>query len=131
MTVLIDTSAWIDYLRDAESPQADAVERALDDDEVGVTDAVVLEVLAGVVPSSFERHQALLRRGVVLRQRPWIDVTAAAELYQMCRRAGETIRSLNDCLIAAIAIRHDVPVLHRDRDFDAIARHADLQVVSA
>ncbi len=33
-----------------------------------------------------------------------------------------------DCLVAAIAIRADVPVLHADRDFDTLARHTDLSV---
>jgi predicted nucleic acid-binding protein len=31
--------------------------------------------------------------------------------------------------VAAVAVRHDVPVLHRDRDFDVLARHTPLRVV--
>ena len=31
-----------------------------------------------------------------------------------------------DCLIAAVAVRHDVPVLSKDRDFEAIAAHTPL-----
>jgi predicted nucleic acid-binding protein len=57
-----------------------------------------------------------------------MDAEAAAVLYRDCRRGGETPRAVNDCLIAAIAIRHDLPVLHRDRDFDVIARHSTLPV---
>lgn len=59
-----------------------------------------------------------------------VDAEEAAHIYRVCRRAGETIRSMNDCLIAAIAIRNDVPVLHRDRDYDAIARHFPLRLVA-
>jgi predicted nucleic acid-binding protein len=58
-----------------------------------------------------------------------VDAEDAAEIYRLCRRAGETIRSLNDCLIAAIAIRNRVPVLHNDDDYDAIARHIELEAV--
>jgi predicted nucleic acid-binding protein len=36
---------------------------------------------------------------------------------------------LTDCLIAAVAIRNGVSVLHRDRDFEVIARHTDLKVL--
>ena len=34
-----------------------------------------------------------------------------------------------DCLIAAVAIRERAHVLHRDRDFDVIARHTDLRLL--
>jgi predicted nucleic acid-binding protein len=47
-------------------------------------------------------------------------------LYRRARRAGVTIRSDVDCLIAACAIRHDLTVLHRDRDFDKLGRIAPL-----
>jgi hypothetical protein len=33
-----------------------------------------------------------------------------------------------DCLIAAVAIRHDVPVLAKDRDFEALAAHTPLRL---
>jgi predicted nucleic acid-binding protein len=35
---------------------------------------------------------------------------------------------LTDCLIAAVAITHGVPVLHADRDFDALAQVSDLVI---
>lgn len=45
----------------------------------------------------------------------------AASLYRTCRRHGETVRKLIDCLIAAPAIRADIPILHADADFDVLA----------
>ena len=45
----------------------------------------------------------------------------AAGLYARCRWAGFTIRSANDCLIAASCIELGQPLLHRDSDFDRIA----------
>ena len=59
------------------------------------------------------------------------DYDAAAALYRQCRRGGETVRKLLDCLIAAVAIRAGIPVLHNDRDFDGIARHTELQLDAA
>jgi predicted nucleic acid-binding protein len=35
---------------------------------------------------------------------------------------------MTGCLIAAVAIRNDVPVLHHDADFDVLARHTPLRV---
>ena len=50
------------------------------------------------------------------------DFDRAAVLYWQCRRRGETVRVLMDCPIGALAVRADLPVLHRDGDFDALAR---------
>jgi hypothetical protein len=54
----------------------------------------------------------------------------AAEIYRLCRKSGESIRNATDCLIAAVAIRDGAEVLHRDADFEAIARHTSLRVRS-
>ena len=56
------------------------------------------------------------------------DYEQAAALYRHCRRKGLTVRSMTDCLIAAVAIRCGAAVLHQDRDFDAIAQHTALNV---
>jgi len=55
-------------------------------------------------------------------------VLEAANLFRAARRAGLTVRSGVDCLIAACAIRNGLTVLHRDRDFDVIARVSSLEV---
>lgn len=51
----------------------------------------------------------------------------AIRIYRNARHRGITIRSSTDCLIAACAIRHAIPILHRDRDFDLLARISSLQ----
>ncbi len=51
----------------------------------------------------------------------------AASLYRTARRQGYMVRSSIDCLIAACALRHDLEVLHRDRDFSALARVSPLR----
>ncbi len=55
------------------------------------------------------------------------DVEQAAALYRHCRRSGLTIRGMNDCVIAAVAIRTGAAVLHFDRDFDAMAKLTTLR----
>ncbi len=60
-----------------------------------------------------------------------IDYEEGAALYRHCRRRGETVRNLMDCLIAAVAIRNGTPVLHADADFDVLARHTELQIYEA
>lgn len=130
MTVLADTSAWIEYLRATGSVADLTLTQALqEDDQLATTDAVTLELLAGA-RSDLEEAKlgSLLARCVQLPQEPWDDPEVAASLYRACRRGGETPRSLLDCLIAGVAIRADIPVLFRDRDFDVIARHTSLRL---
>ena len=130
VTVLVDSSVWIAYLRDSGGPEVDLLERLIDEQRAATTDVVLLEVLAGTTD---EERAARLRRFLagaeVLRQESPVDAEHAAALYRACRRAGDTPRSLNDCLIAAVALRHDVPVLHQDRDFTVLAQHTDLRLV--
>jgi len=57
-----------------------------------------------------------------------IDYEEAAALYRTCRRNGETPGKLGDCLIAAIAVRADMGVLHLDAHFDVLARNTSLRV---
>ncbi|WP_375474602.1 PIN domain nuclease [uncultured Jatrophihabitans sp.] len=132
MITLIDSSAWIDYFRDADSQGRSSVRRVLADDEAATTDAVRLEVLAGTYRGPTLRELTSFLDGCHdLGQLARVDVESAVQIYHRCRRAGETVRSLNDCLIAAVALRHEVPVLHNDRDFDVIAEFSDLRVLRA
>ena len=125
--ILIDTSAWVEFLRDSGSAVCDRVEALLESD-IATCDVVRMEVLAG---ARDERHlrslQRLLARAVVLPMGP-ADYDDAATLYRTCRREGETVRKLIDCLISAVAIRSDVPILHNDVDFDVLGRHTELRI---
>ncbi len=125
--ILIDTSAWIEFLRDTGSPVCDEVDRLLAA-EIAICDPVRMEVLAGARDEAHLRQlRGLLARATALPTGT-TDYESAAALYRICRRRGETVRKLVDCLIAAIAIRESVPILHADADFDALARHTDLQI---
>jgi predicted nucleic acid-binding protein len=53
----------------------------------------------------------------------------AAYIYRRCRDTGYVIGSSHDCLIAACAIRHRVPLLHRDQDFEKIAAVTNLTLL--
>jgi predicted nucleic acid-binding protein len=70
----------------------------------------------------------LLGRFDVLPVDGLADYEAAAELYRRCRSGGEVVRNLTDCLIAAVAVRHGATLLHRDHDFEVVARHTPLRV---
>lgn len=127
--ILIDTSAWIEFLRDTGSPTCDEVDRLLSAD-VAICDPVRMELLAGGRDDAHLRQlRGLLARATVLPTGP-VDYEAGATLHRVCRRRGDTVRKLIDCLIGAIAVREKVPVLHADADFDVLARHTALEVHS-
>ena len=46
----------------------------------------------------------------------------AARICFDLRRRGTTLASAVDCCIAQIAMENDATLLHRDRDFESIAR---------
>lgn len=127
--ILIDTSAWVEFLRGTGSPVCDRVE-ALLDGEIATCDAIRMEVLAGARDEHhLERLRRLLARASVLPTTP-ADYDQAAALFRLCRREGSTIRRLIDCLIASVAIRAATPILHNDTDFDVLARHTVLRLDS-
>lgn len=123
--IMVDTSAWIEFLRDTGSVVCNTVDELLAAD-LAICDAISMEILAG---ARTEQHlvqlRGLLARATLVSIIPE-DYDHAATLYRACRRSGETVRKLIDCLIAAVAIRSDTPVLHADTDFAALARHTPL-----
>ena len=123
--IVVDTSAWVEFLRDTGTTVCTTVDELLDDD-LAICDAISMEVLAG---ARDERHlsqlRRLLARATVISITP-ADYDEAASLSRICRRNGETVRKLIDCLIAAVAIRANAPILHADIDFATLARHTTL-----
>ena len=123
--VLVDTSVWIEVFRKGSRFQLESVAPT---DEIVTCLPVVQEVLQGFRE---ERTFALARDAML--SFPVVEsplraevIVEAAQLYRAARRSGLTIRSGVDCLIAACAVRHHLTVLHRDRDFDLIARVSSL-----
>lgn len=127
---LVDTSAWVEYLRATGSRSHHAVRRLLEDDaNVHTTDVIVMEVFAGARDGEhLDRLRRLLSRCEHVPVEGLGDFEQAASLYRTCRRSGETVRALTDCLIAAVAVRADLEVLHADRDFDVLARHGGVRI---
>ena len=123
--ILIDTSAWVEFLRDTGSVVCNRVDSILDN-EIATCHPVRMEVLAG---TRDERHlydlRRLLARATLIATEP-SDYDDAAAMYRGCRRQGETVRKLIDCLIGATAIRASVSVLQSDSDFEVLARHTAL-----
>lgn len=130
--ILADTSAWVEYLRATGSPVHLRLRKLIaDEGDLVTTEVVMMELLAGeTTPEGVARLRRLLGRFDLLAVEGLADYEAAAELHRRCRAGGETVRNLTDCLIAAVAVRHGAALLHRDQDFDVIARHTRLRIAT-
>jgi hypothetical protein len=119
--VLVDTSVWIEVFR---RPSRVSLEALVDLDDIVTCLPVVQEVLQG-----FDDERAFQVAREAMHAVPAVEAPLtravydeAVTLYRTARRAGLTVRSGVDCLIAACALRHGLTVLHCDRDFPALAR---------
>ncbi len=121
--ILVDTSAWIEYDRATGSRvHLRLRELITEDGPVAVTEPVIAEVLAGARDDVRERQlRRLLDRFDLLPFEAALDFDGAVRIYRNCRKAGVTPRGLVDCMVAAVAIRHDAALLARDVDLVRIA----------
>lgn len=129
MVIVVDTSAWIDFFRDSRTPAAVRLQELIEAGaDLAITEPILMEVLAGARSAeALARLRAELLARPLLRLEGLADFETAAEIYRVCRVAGDTPRNQLDCLIAVPAIRHGASLLHNDRDFDVIARHTVLK----
>jgi predicted nucleic acid-binding protein len=130
--ILVDGTAWIEYLRATGSPVDERVGELLrGGGRIGVTDLVAMKVLAGARDDAHrDRLRGLMARCEYLPIEAPADYERAADLHRRCRDAGVRIRHLPECLIAVVAMRHGAGVLHADADFDAIAGCAPLEIAT-
>lgn len=129
--MIADTSAWVEYLRGTGSAvNVELRQRIASDQELLVPELVVMELLVGSADDGAARElRRLLHTFDVVPLHPIVDTERAAMLQRTCRSAGQTVRSMVDCMIGAMAVRLGSPVLHADRDFDVLSAHTAVEVV--
>lgn len=121
---LVDTSVWINTFRQVDNAAVRYFRRILDLGRgYGITSVIYQEVLQGARSEKDfrELHEYLGSQRFYQPIDPVQSYSDAAQIYFRCRIQGITIRSTIDCLIAQIAIEHDLILLHNDRDFEHMA----------
>lgn len=124
--LLVDTSVWIEVFKKESHVHLEAVAPL---DEITLCLPILQEVLQGFREEGAFRtaREALMAFPMVESPMALEVFEEAAQLYRKARRAGLTVRSSVDCLIAVCAIRHNLTVLHHDRDFPMLAQISGLQ----
>ena len=127
---LADTSLWVDLLRGSAGAGrerlADEV-RGGDESRLHLCEPIAMELIGGAGDREIAQVTRLVASLPSLDLDPHLDFRTAGDLYRRARVQGRTVRSFVDCLIAAIAIRTDSVVVHRDRDFELLAEVSPLQ----
>ena len=126
--IVADTSVWIDYFNGSDSAEAEALDSALEDGEVAISDIIFLEILQGFRTdkdykvartklSALEQYE-MLGRNMVIK---------CADNYRALRKNGITIRKTNDIIIATFCIENKVSLLFSDRDFQPFVKYLKLK----
>lgn len=122
MVEIWDTSALIVAARDKAA--AGVLAEALADDDVGVTEPILLEYLNGARQlHEYDRFETRLRAARLFETTP-LDWRRALEVHRLLAGLGaghqRSVRIV-DLIIAAVAQRNGCPVVHVDEDYDRIA----------
>jgi len=124
--VLIDTSGWVCFFsRRGYWEIKETISNLLDEDRVAIAGPILIELIQGA--RNREEKENIKNYVKGLHWLPVIDEHwhESAELAFDLRRKGITTSAI-DTLIAAVAIDYNFPLLHKDSDFDQIARHTSL-----
>ncbi len=131
MTVLVDTSVWSLALRrdvQGTEPEIQVLRDALLGASIVVTTGLILQELLQGFATPKAAEQIIERfTALALIQPDRADHIAAAELRNVCRRAGVQVGTV-DALLAQICIRHDLLLLSTDKDFTHMAKYCSLQI---
>ncbi|MBV9142568.1 MAG: PIN domain nuclease [Pseudonocardiales bacterium] len=131
ISVVVDSSVWINFFAGKLTWQAlNLRERIRRAEQICLTDVVLTELRQGTRDgrqlATLERYLAPFE---VARLESLNDFRLAAALHRAGHKAGTPIRTITDCLIAAVCIREGLPLLHDDRDFDHFTEVSDLAVL--
>lgn len=120
--ILVDTSVWVEVLRDKTDRMVKVFRERTGDEIIAFSRFTQLELLQGA-----KNEQEWQRLDTYLSTQYYLEATEntwrdAARIYFELRKNGITINSPIDCCIAQLAIETQVLLLHRDKDFERIAR---------
>jgi len=114
--ILIDTCAWVAFLRSGQGTLAAQVAQALGDDAALLCGVTITELLQGAKGAKEKQQLDFLYANVLCVSVEPADWVTAGLVLQSLRTQGITL-PLTDALIAAVAKRKAVPILTIDAHF--------------
>ncbi len=127
MKVLVDSSVWIDFLKNQATPQTQLLEKLiLEREDLCICGFIFTEVLQGIKDEKQYIATKQHLSNLIYFEDNLSTFELGATIYRELRRQGLTIRNSIDCLIGAIVIQNGVRLLDADRDYEFIDRHYPL-----
>jgi len=129
--VLVDTSVFINYLKNIENKKVIKFKELLDlKIPFGINPYIYQELLQG---TKTEKDFNLLKKYLDTQNFYYLSnglksYEEAAKIYFNCRKKGITISSTIDLLIARTCIENDIYLLHDDKDFDLISKMIKIKI---
>jgi len=125
--ILVDTSVWIDYLNNVNSPHSDVLDLALVNGTAAIGDVIFLEILQGFKSDKdYKNTKAQLSKLDQYDMFGQHMVELCANNYRHLRKKGITIRGTTDVIIATFCIENKLPLLFKDKDFTPFVKHLGL-----
>jgi hypothetical protein len=126
--IFVDSSVWIDYINETDTPQTDKLDFILGRETILIGDLVLAEVLQGCSePMIFRETLRLFGLAEFVVVGGYRVAIEAARNYIALRAKGITIRKTVDTLIATRCIIDKYELLHSDRDFLPFEEHLGLK----
>lgn len=125
--VLVDTSVWIGFFRDGSSSAARRLDALLEEGEACICGLIEAELLPGLHRKDRARVRALMTGLPCLETAAdiWNDV---ADIQERSLAQGLGPFSIPDLVVAAVALRHKVPLFSLDKHFLSVARVTGLKL---
>jgi len=127
MNILVDTTVWIDFFTAKEYEHVRILTSLLEEKENICTCGIILtEILQGIRDDKDYARTGLLMESLIFLKMSRQTFLRSADMYRLLRKKGIIVRNSLDCMIAAIAIEYQLPLLQHDRDFVPLAEHCGL-----
>ena len=128
--VIVDTSAWIEYLRGGVPAIVSKVDLCLDQNLVAIGDLIYCEVIQGIrLPHERRDVSGLLLSLPQFNMVGFSMAEKSASNYRLLRSKGVTVRKTIDVLIGTFCAEHKLQLIHFDSDFDLMAKHIGLDII--
>jgi predicted nucleic acid-binding protein len=128
--ILVDSSVWVDYFNGKKTSQTDWLDSSLGKTPIIMGDLILTEVLPG-----FQRDRDFKVARDLLWTLPFISMGGralaleSAVNYRSLRKKGVTVRKTIDVIIGTFCIHNKLPLLHDDKDFDAMVTFLGLRTI--
>jgi predicted nucleic acid-binding protein len=128
--IIVDTTVWIDFFSNNQGTHVFQLEHALKNNrDICICGVILTEILQGIHDDKQYEITKMHLDNLIFLSMNYHTFIQSANIYRFLRKKGITIGKPIDCMIAAVAIENDIPLLHNDRDFEYIEKHLNLKVV--